>query len=175
MTAEAGTTARREPGAPRMQPTVRLLGLVVAGIAVFVAALAITRGLPPRTDAGQGGLGAFEGRWRLTETRRSGVPVDDLAAYEIVLTVQPGSLAGSGPCNRYRLVADLELLDPTTLAVAARTWSRTAMSCGHLIDRDDTFWVTALSEVDIGRLDPAQRELRLRGGAVEFVLERLPG
>jgi hypothetical protein len=148
---------------------------VAAAVAVFVGALAITAGLSSRAGVGQAGLGAFEGSWKLTEALRSGVQVGDLAAYEIVLTIQPDGLSGSGPCNRYRLVADLVLLDPTTMTVAVRMSSRTAMSCGPLIDQHDTLYFTALTEIDIGRLDPTHRELRLRGGAWELVLERIRG
>jgi len=164
--AVAARTASRTRPAPLLAA-----GVVVALLAgaVFVAS-----GLSTTTDPGQAGLGAFEGDWRLKHVLRSGVPQSELAAYEITLTVRPGALSGAGPCNRYRLAADLVRLDATTLRVEVTLSSRTAASCGKAIDRDDDFHITTLSAVTVGSLDPTGDELRLGAGAVEFVFERIP-
>jgi hypothetical protein len=164
--AVAARTASRTRPAPLLAA-----GVVVALLAgaVFVAS-----GLSTTSDPGRAGLGAFEGDWRLKHVLRSGVPQSELAAYEITLTVRPGALSGAGPCNRYRLAADLVRLDATTLRVEVTLSSRTAASCGKAIDRDDDFYITTLSAVTVGSLDPTGDELRLGAGAVEFVFERIP-
>lgn len=168
-----------QPGsvAARALPAARpLLAVAAVGVALL-GAIAMAQGLDPGRVGGDGrpvGLGAFEGSWKLVEARRSDVPIEAFRPYEIVLNVQPGNLNGFGPCNRYRLVADLALRDPKTMTVTVTMSMRTAASCGAVIDEHDTLYLTTLQEVRIGSLDAADRELRLRSDTAEFVFERLP-